>query len=256
MQYKLSKRYNVYLNVDNFEKREQVVEKCAFYARSKGRSFSHVILCINLINSLDSNFPFDAVTGPLLNMLTHMNHESDNITNHIKFTIDFVNKLIRPNNYREFAELFDTLPGVILEEGMESYMGFPVSLRKVFRAYCKIGRLISEVKGYGNFFDIRAFNYISAAMLAEAWLNGEENFDYIKEEINNLLNNFNAKEFTLLRGLQSLAKVGPPGDNISIYDNETGFGLKFSSKDNLYDIFDYIYCYLKEQKTNSGPTIK
>ena len=173
MQYKLSKRYNVYLNVDNFEKREQVVEKCAFYARSKGRSFSHVILCINLINSLDSNFPFDAVTGPLLNMLTSMNPNSDT-TNHIKFTID-------------------TLPGVILEEGMESYMGFPVSLRKVFRAYCKIGRLISEVKGYGNFFDIRAFNYISAAMLAEAWLNGEENFDYIKEEINNLLNNLMLK---------------------------------------------------------------
>ena len=258
MEKKYSEKYDVYLNANNFEEREEVLNVCKYYVeRFVGSSYGskkETIKCVDIVNNLSDDFPFETITFPFLKVMRQISPSKYNVREHLEYCLPFLYRIRYPKDYRDLVDILLHLPLDLFDEVKAHDIGFSDRFENLFHNCKKMSLNICCVFN-GDMFRTAVYRYVAASMYVEAYLNGEENLDYIKDEINNLMKTFDVKEFAMVRGLQSLAKTGTYKENVIYHDCE-GFSIEYKGTGGLDDIYEYIYQFIKEKRNEDNQLIK
>ena len=241
MKLKHSDKYGVDLNVDNFEKREQLVGVCLEFAKRCGGSIDHVIPCIKTINELDSNFPFDLITSDYLCFISNASGKIRLTSKSLLYNIIILKKIYSPSDYHDILSVFKalSLANIIMEKN--KIINIDSRFLKLLDNYNKAhDNALNDLFKY-DVLIVSSFKYIYDAMLADAWVSGLDDYSFIKEKVDSLRENFDVDEFIYLRGLwQNTIE----GDFVSVE----------AATEQIDAVFDYVYQYLKEN--GNAPVIK
>ena len=247
MEQEYSRKLGIKLNKENFSGREHMAKEClTFLTCDLGYDDNIYKMIIEFINTLDSNFSFELIN-----------------TNYLRLTckreifpgLKRLNRLYMCKDYHEMIDLLDNLVDCRDLESSSLTEGVDKRVIDLLKVYHLIVEDIFNCPGiFSNRVHYGVLIYIAEAMLLEAWINGEENYDEIRNQVNGLFDN-NFREFLELRGFikPEVTYVNRKGSTVTV----TPFGRRVSQgcwttyrekgTDRLYyKEYDYVYQMVKE----------
>lgn len=253
MEKQYSNNYGAYLNKDNFLKRELLLGVCIRYALFNEGLSEDVIPCIDIINNLDDNFPFDIISIKFIeDLLLETNLYNGSISRNLIEALEFLRKMYSPKNYKEVLETFDAFSSTFIDVAINEGYALDERYIALYKQYDAMDDYIVRNTKKPSFFAMEVYKYIAGAMYAEAYINKIDDVNYIGELMKDILENFDPEEFTIVRGIYRLENnyIDLPADK-SIMEL-----LNWLDRCKRDEISDYIYQYIKEEYYKERPVIR
>ena len=262
-----NEKMNIDVNSDHYLERESMILAYKAYLLHHKRYKRNTLLkCVDKINELDSSFPFLLITEDYLNIFCDRLYELN-----IVATIPLLNKIYTCKNYREMLDIFkDQRPFIYLpysnkwlkREYYESEYRDKGIDNRLLELYIRYHELLpiafnSEYNCSGRDAQRHALEYILNAMLCEAWINGEENFDYIASRIKDLVNH-DIQDYMELRGMipQTYSYTEDDGTIVTVSPffverkKDWATFTDYTKTKDYSDLYDEVYHQLKDGYEN------
>ena len=230
MEKKLSTKFGIKLNTDHFYERENLyAELIKFAMYHCDDNVRQVKKCVDMINELDSSFPFYLINDSFIEEIGYSIYCDDEIYEWIIEIFDHLKDIYTSGDYHKVVER--TYYGLEISFGSHECNRKHVDPRllTLMENIIKGPDYIDHKYLKGGEFAYWGYRYILTCMYAEAFILGRDNYDEINEKFKELSSIFDIREFAYIRGFGS---------------SEDLENLHGDQRDKVYD---YIFQYIREE---------